>query len=224
MSARDDILAALRAGLERDRDKGAGAAAIAERLAAHRSNLIPARGRLDRAGRIELFETMARAADATVARVSSTDDVPAALGDFLKAHNLPSRVVRAPDAVLDRIPWDRQPTIEMDKRKAAAADAVAVTAAFGAVAETGTLVLVSGDDKPTTLNFLPENHVVVLWADQITGDYESQWSKLREEFGARVMPRTVNLTTGPSRSADIEQTLQLGAHGPRRLHIVMIDA
>lgn len=223
MSGREAILGALRQRLKRDADEGKGAQAVAERLSAHTQNLIPARGQLDRGGRIDLFEEYAAGADATVARVASADDVPAAVADFLKAHNLPARLVRAPDADLDAIPWANQPTLTLEARKAEEPDAVSVTAAFGGVAETGTLVLTSGDDSPTTLNFLPENHVVILWADRISGDYEAQWSALRERHGAGALPRTVNLVTGPSRSADIEQTIQLGAHGPRRLHIVIVD-
>ncbi|MNT99319.1 Lactate utilization protein C [compost metagenome] len=72
-----------------------------------------------------------------------------------------------------------------------------------------------------TLNFLPEHHIVVLAADEIAGDMETIWARLREKQGS-AMPRTVNFVTGPSRSADIEQTLLLGAHGPRALHIVIV--
>ena len=223
MSAREAILGALRQRLDRDADDGAGAQAVAERLSTHGRNPIPQRGQLDRAGRIGLFEDYAAGADATVARVAAAVDVPAAVADFLKAHNLPANLVRAPDADLDAIPWDSQPTLTLEARKAEEPDAVSVTAAFGGVAETGTLFLVSGGDKPTTLNFLPENHIVVLWADRISGDYEAQWAALRERYGEGALPRTVSLVTGPSRSADIEQTIQLGAHGPRRLHIVIVD-
>ena len=223
MSSREAILGALRQRLNRDADGGKGAGAVAERLSAHRQNLIPQRGQLDRAGRIDLFEDYAAGADATVARVAAAADVPAAVADFLKAHNLPASLVRAPDADLDAVPWANQPTLALEARRAEEPDAVSITAAFGGVAETGTLVLVSGDDNPTTLNFLPENHIVVLWADRITGDYEAQWAALRERYGSGALPRTVNLVTGPSRSADIEQTIQLGAHGPRRLHIVIVD-
>ncbi len=227
MNSREAILGDLRQKLNRgadgSADGGAGAQAVAERLSAHRRNLIPQRGQLDRAGRIDLFEDYAAGADATVARVTSAEAVPAAVADFLKAHNLPANLVRAPDADLDTVPWESQPTLTLEARKAEEPDAASVTAAFGAVAETGTLVLVSGDDSPTTLNFLPENHIVVLWADRISGDYEAQWSALRDRYGEGALPRTVNLVTGPSRSADIEQTIQLGAHGPRRLHIVIVD-
>ena len=80
----------------------------------------------------------------------------------------------------------------------------------------------SGAHNPTTLNFLPDNHIVILRASDIEADYEAVWARLRERYGAGIMPRTVNLVTGPSRSADIEQKLLLGAHGPRRLHVVIV--
>jgi L-lactate dehydrogenase complex protein LldG len=101
-------------------------------------------------------------------------------------------------------------------------DLNAVSAAFAAVAETGTLALVSGPDNPTTLNFLPDNHFVVLFAEDLVADAESVFVRLKAAYRAGALPRTVNFITGPSRSADIEQTLLLGAHGPRRLHIVVV--
>jgi L-lactate dehydrogenase complex protein LldG len=82
-------------------------------------------------------------------------------------------------------------------------------------------MLRSGPDAPTTLNFLPDTNIVLIAAGRIVGAYEEAWALLRS---AGAMPRTVNFITGPSRSADIEQTLQLGAHGPRRLHILLVDA
>ena len=97
-----------------------------------------------------------------------------------------------------------------------------VSHAFAGVAETGTLVMASGTDNPTTLNFLPDTHVVVLNAKDIAGDYESVWARVRNSFGIDALPRTINLITGPSRSADIAQILILGAHGPRRLHVLVI--
>ena len=92
------------------------------------------------------------------------------------------------------------------------------------MAESGTLALLSGPDNPTTLNFLAENHFVVVFAQDVLGDMESVIARLRTAYGAGVMPRALNFVTGPSRSADIEQTLLLGAHGPRRLHIVVVGA
>ena len=99
-------------------------------------------------------------------------------------------------------------------------DLVSVTPALAGIAETGTLMAASGPDHPTTLNFLPAVHIVVLQADRVVGTYEEAWERLRE---AGALPRTVNLITGPSRTGDIEQTIFLHAHGPGRLHIVLVD-
>jgi L-lactate dehydrogenase complex protein LldG len=101
-------------------------------------------------------------------------------------------------------------------------DVNAVSVAFAGIAESGTLALVSGADNPTTLSFLSDNHIVVLSRDGILADYESVFAKLRGAYGKGGAPRTLNFITGPSRSADIEQTLLLGAHGPRRMHIVIV--
>jgi L-lactate dehydrogenase complex protein LldG len=96
-----------------------------------------------------------------------------------------------------------------------------VSHAFGGVAETGTLIVASGPDNPTTLNFLPDTHIVVIDAKDIAGDYETVWQRVRETFGD-ALPRAINMITGPSRSADIGQILILGAHGPRRLHVLVV--
>jgi len=98
-----------------------------------------------------------------------------------------------------------------------------VTEAFCAIAETGTVMLLSGPENPVRLNFLPEVHVVVVSTRDIVGGYEEAWDRLRREMGEGAMPRTVNWITGPSRTADIEQTLILGAHGPRALHVLLTD-
>src|SRR5690606_29190384 len=97
-----------------------------------------------------------------------------------------------------------------------------VSYSFGAVAESGTLVMLSGADNPTTLNFLPDHHLVVVDEKDIAGDYETVWDQIRKRFGAKEMPRAVNWITGPSRSGDIEQTHLLGAHGPRSLHVLVV--
>ncbi len=91
------------------------------------------------------------------------------------------------------------------------------------IAETGTLLLASGPEAPTTLNFLPDNHVVVLKASQVVGAYEDALDRLRETHGPGKLPRVINFITGPSRTADIDQTIQLGALGPRRLHVLLVE-
>jgi L-lactate dehydrogenase complex protein LldG len=106
-------------------------------------------------------------------------------------------------------------------------DLVSVQHGYAGIAETGTLMLPSGPDRPTTLNLLCDTEIVVLNASCVVGAYEEAWDRLRAEHTdpgtGRFMPRNVMMVTGPSRSADIESTLELGAHGPRRLHVVLVD-
>jgi L-lactate dehydrogenase complex protein LldG len=230
MSARDDILAGIRRALRRGpllADKVAG---LTEQVGAHRRNLIPARAAaLDRAARIDLFVAMAEEVQTTVARVASNDAVPAEVARYLAAENLPAEVVMAPDPSLDAIPWEAKPLLTIRRGRAEPGDAVSLTPCLAAVAETGTLLLVSGADTPTTLNFLPDTHIVVLRAGQVVASYEDGFDLVRAGLAngpgrsPTAWPRTVNLITGPSRTGDIEQRIQLGAHGPRRLHIVLVD-
>jgi L-lactate dehydrogenase complex protein LldG len=179
----------------------------------------------------------------TVARISSEGDIPAEVARYLAAENLPAELVLAPDASLDRIPWDQRPLLQIRRGRAEAHDAVSLTPCLAGIAETGTLLLASGPGTPSTLNFLPDTHIVVLHASRVVASYEDGWDLLRNlnnpspqagevdrptggpegADGAPLLPRTVNLITGPSRTGDIEQRIQLGAHGPRRLHIVLVE-
>ena len=224
---RDQVLNSIRRALKRGPLAPEAAASCETRLVTHRRNLIPARARtLPPRGQVELFVKMAETVNATVARVKRADDVPAAIAEYLSRLNLPARLVRAPDPVLDALPWNARPLLETRRGVAADADPVGVTACFAAIAETGTLMLHSGAAGPTRNNFLPDTHIVMVRASQVVAAYEDGWDRLRaarSRDGAFAMPRTVNFITGPSRTADIEQKIELGAHGPRRLHIVLID-
>jgi L-lactate dehydrogenase complex protein LldG len=221
-SNRDTVLGALRNRLERRAGDG-GAEAVAARIASPARGLIPARAAGDREARIALFVEMAEEVATEVIRVPSPEAVPEAVAEYLKAENLPAEVRLAPDPELSGLPWDSQPLISRSQGPARPADPVSLTGAFAGIAETGTLMLTSGAERPTTLNFLPETHMVVLKARDIAGCYEDAWDRLRAARDGDALPRTVNLITGPSRTADIEQTIQLGAHGPRRLCILLVD-
>jgi L-lactate dehydrogenase complex protein LldG len=221
MSSRERILGAVRAGLE-GTAVGRDPAAVEARLAAHAPGLIPARGQLDAAGRLDLFIAMAEEVSTSVTRVGAMAEVPAAIAGYLAEHNIAPIAKIAPDPVLDAIPWQAAPLLDLTRGKGEDADKVSITSAFAGIAETGTVMALSGPHHPTTLNILPETHVVVLRADQIVGAYEEAWDRLRAS--GRGTPRTIMLITGPSRSGDIEQTIQLGAHGPKRLHLVIVDA
>ena len=226
--ARDQILGSIRKSLKRGALDETQARALNERLAAPRRNLIPERAASrDHKGQVDLFIAMAEEVQTTVTRVTSAADVPGAVADYLTQRNLPSRLVMTPDPQLDAIPWQQRPMLEIRRGRAEDKDAVGVTACFAGIAETGTLMLTSGPESPTRNNFLPDTHIVVLRGDQVMATYEEGWTKLRarqrKPDGSWDMPRTVNFITGPSRTGDIEQRIELGAHGPRRLHIVLID-
>ncbi|MBT3628899.1 MAG: lactate utilization protein [Rhodospirillaceae bacterium] len=221
MSARERILGDVRRALGRGELSEQAKAGLETRLKSGKANLIPARSDKPHDAQVDLFAEMAEGVQASVARVPDGSDVPGAVADYLAQNNLPSDIVMAPDENLDAYPWAERPLLRMRRGKAEGADQVSITAAEMAFAETGTLMLTSDAARPSTLNFLPENHIVVLRAEQITGAYEEGWKRLRSQDAN--MPRTVNLITGPSRTGDIEQTIQLGAHGPRRLHIIIVE-
>ncbi|MEX2647872.1 MAG: lactate utilization protein [Alphaproteobacteria bacterium] len=215
-ASRDDILGRVRKALGRT-----DPAAVEDRLARHAPNLVPARGLVGHEDRVALFRAMAGEVGGTSERLASMAELPAAIARYLASQNLPAEAAIAPDPFLDALPWGGAPMLKLRRGRTEGDDLVGITGAFGAVAETGTLVILSGPANPTTLNFLSETHVVVLPTRHVAGTYEEIWARLRAEHA--VIPRTVNLITGPSRTADIEQTIQRGAHGPRRLHIVLVD-
>jgi L-lactate dehydrogenase complex protein LldG len=224
MTARDIVLATVRRSLGVTGAEAPRRSEVASRLAGHPAGVVPARGQLPQPARLDLFARMVEGAAGTVERAASPADVPAAVAAFLRGHNLPLAIRHGDDPRLAAVPWDRAGTLEVRRGASDGSDLAAVSHAFAAVAETGTLVLTSGADNPTTLNFLPDVHIVVVNAADVGADFEAAMARLRERFGAGAMPRAVNMITGPSRSADIEQTLILGAHGPRKLHVILIGA
>jgi L-lactate dehydrogenase complex protein LldG len=222
--SREAILNSIRRSLAVTGTEASRRKIVSERIQAHRPNLMPERGKGDSAHRLTLFAQMAEEVSATVQRVENLDELPSAIQGFLRAHNLPHAIRHGADPLIDALPWqDHAPTLERRRGRAVPADETSLSHAFAGVAETGTLILHSGPDNPTTLNFLPDNHIVILAAADIAGTYEEVWDRLRGKFGERNLPRTVNMITGPSRTGDVEQTIELGAHGPRRLHILIVE-
>jgi len=222
--ARERILAGIRSSLGRGSVDADAKAQLRARVATHRRNQIPARAMvLDEAGRVDLFVAMAEEVQATVARVPSLASVPEAVAHYLATENLPAELVVAPDQNLDAVPWGVRPLLQIHRGRARAEDKASLTSCHAAIAETGTLMLMSGRHSPTTLNFLPDTHIVVVRRDQVVAAYEDGLDRLRANNAPGKLPRVVNFITGPSRTADIEQHIELGAHGPRRLHIVLVE-
>jgi L-lactate dehydrogenase complex protein LldG len=222
MSARSEILADIRRALSVTGTEAPRRRAVADRLERAPQGTIPARGQIDFQARQALFRAEAERVSASVAEVASAADVPEEVAAYLRARNLAAKLRMGDDPFLAALPWGRT-NLEVSEGSSDGTDQVGLSHAFGAVAESGTLVLVSGNANPTTLNFLPDTHIVVVAATDIVGAYEDIWQKLRGIYGKGQMPRAVNLITGPSRSADIGQKMQLGAHGPRELRIIIVD-
>jgi L-lactate dehydrogenase complex protein LldG len=215
------VLTAIRRGLRRGPLPADQVAMLQGRLAQHPRHLIPARSRLPHPQQVDLFVRNVEKEFGSVARVADIDAVPGAVVDYLAALNLPGSVIMAPHPELQAIPWSARPLLDVQEGRAEGTDAVSVQHGFAGIAETGTLMLPSSPERPVTLNLLADTAVVVLRASAVVGAYEEAWDRLRAEVGG--MPRNVMFVTGPSRSADIEQALELGAHGPRRLHVVLVE-
>ena len=99
-----------------------------------------------------------------------------------------------------------------------------ISGADAAIAESGTLVVVSGPGRGRLASLLPPVHLAILPAEWIVRSLPDAFALLATRFGADVVQRHSNITliTGPSRTADIEQSLTLGVHGPKEIHVVVV--
>jgi len=216
VSARERILGRVREAASAPGDR---AAAVRARLASagRQTAPVPALAASVDEARAAQFEAKLAAVDGTLTRLPSLEALPAALAEALRARNLARaiRIGEEPDfAGLD---WGGT---DVTRGPGRLEEPATLSRAFRGVAETGTLALRSGPENPVTLTFLGETHFVVVRRSELLGGLEELFAAAR---GAGATPRTLNLVTGPSRSADIGATLQLGAHGPKALHVFLIE-
>jgi len=213
MSARSTILHSISAALGREAGTTAEQietpAAVRERLTHPRRHTLPIlSGDLtDRL--IEQMESVLM----TVVRLQTPSEIVTAVDWYLQSEGIEGGITVSP--ALAHLDWPDSVTVGA----ATGHEATSVTPALAAVAETGSVALASGAATPATLNFLPENHVVVVNESQIVAHLDDVWECLRD---LQALPRALNFVTGPSRTADIEQTIEIGAHGPRRMHVLLI--
>jgi L-lactate dehydrogenase complex protein LldG len=212
--SREAVLARVRAALRRDGPDDEARAAAHAYLAARRQGPRPALP-------VDLVRRfLDRAADmsSTTERIDAIEAVPAAVARYAASVGVAEAgAVCWPE--LASLDW-RAAGVAVDVRPTVGDDALGITGCFCAIAETGTLVFASSADSPSATFLLPETHVAVVRAAQIVAGMEDAFARLREE--RTEMPRALNLVSGPSRTGDIEQTIVLGAHGPRRVHIVVV--
>ena len=100
---------------------------------------------------------------------------------------------------------------------------ICVSGADAAIAESGSLIVLSGPGRPRLASLLPPIHIALLPADRVVRTLPEAFDLLRRRWGADVVERRSNITviTGPSRTGDIEQSLTLGVHGPKEIHVVV---
>jgi L-lactate dehydrogenase complex protein LldG len=218
------MLAQIRSALSRRSSDAERRRGVEERLARPPAPLLPQRARLPVAERIAQFERLLGAQGTNAIAAAEKALIPTAIADYLRGHDLPLRLRKGADAYLSALPWPEAGDLTLaEDGPADPEDQVGLSRAIAGVAETGTLVLASGPDNPVTLAFLPETHIVVLSREAIVGSYEDAIGLLEAQLGPGEMPRTLNFVTGASRTGDIGGRIVMGAHGPRRLAVVIVD-
>lgn len=168
---------------------------------------------------IERLRDRALSLSTSIEQVGGIAELPQAVARYLHANKLPLKAVCWPELI--QLDWQAA-GVAVEARAACGDDMVGITGAFCAIAETGTLMMLSGAATPGAASLLPETHIAVLPVSRVVRGMEDAWALLRTKRGATAMPRAVNFISGPSRTADIEQTLVMGAHGPYRVHIVLL--
>lgn len=112
-------------------------------------------------------------------------------------------------------------------REDAARAQLGVTGADFALAETGTLILLSGAGRPRSTSLLPDVHVAVFGRDRLLESLEQvgvMLEALHADPDRTMSGAMINFITGPSRTADIELTLTRGVHGPKEVHAVFVES
>ena len=99
---------------------------------------------------------------------------------------------------------------------------VGITGCEQLVARLGSVLISSRQQSGRRMNVFPPVHIVVAFTSQLVYDIKDALVKVKEKYGTR-FPSMISLITGPSRTADIEKTLVMGAHGPKELFVFLID-
>lgn len=109
----------------------------------------------------------------------------------------------------------------MESEQSSNAPIIALSTAAAAASETGTLFFTASQANPTALNFISSWHIALIEEDDILSTYEEAYDHCLAKH--QFHPQTINMISGPSRTADIEQTLTLGAHGPIKLTVIIYE-
>jgi L-lactate dehydrogenase complex protein LldG len=220
-ASRDAVLLRVRKALAKTGDREAARSDALAYVAAHGQGPRPTMP----ADLVDRF--MRRAADmqSTVERIARREEIPATVARYLDALTLPPELAAQKSHA--GVCWPEFADLDwsgagltIEARPTVGDDRLGITSCFCAIAETGTLVVLTGADTPTATALLPDTHIAVLRADRVVSGMEEAFALVRQERGR--LPRAINMISGPSRTGDIEQTVVVGAHGPYRVHILVV--
>lgn len=220
--SRPKVLARICTALRVDPLDTARQRAVAARLAGPVRHVVPARCRQEKPQLARQFEGFLGAQGADVIKVGEPGEIPGAILSYLRDCAVPLAVRKGSDPYLAALPWTTAPGLAVQSGAARPSDTAGLSRAVAGVAETGTLVLASDPHNPATLALMPETHLVVVDSETIVGSYEEAQRRLEAELGPGVLPRMLNFISGPSRTGDIGGRLVMGAHGPRRLAVLIV--
>ncbi len=224
--SREIVLSRVRTALRgpQNGDGPEGHAAAAQHMSSRNRNTIPGQASGTQSDLIAAFKTRMRRQQATVKTVAKPESVPAIVADLIKTTALSPEVRMGSDAVLNSMPWHTVSSLTCHVGPAGPSEQATISRAIAGIAETGTLVLASGPENPVTLTFLPEVHIIVIREEDIVASLEDAFDRVRALYEADRLPRTINLVSAPSRTGDIGGQLVMGAHGPRRLAILVLES
>jgi L-lactate utilization protein LutC len=187
----------------------------------------------DRAALLETLRSELARVRATSYAASNLAEAGQIIGDIAREHHADTIVAwascaSAPDLLRDlslrnlRVVTESHCKDNGDFRSTAEAALLGLTEVDFAVAETGSLVLLSGAGKPRSVSLLPPIHIALVNVEQIVPDIPA----LLDRVAGQESPSpasAITFITGPSRTADIELTLVIGVHGPQELHVIIVD-
>jgi L-lactate dehydrogenase complex protein LldG len=163
------------------------------------------------------FIAKAKSSVAQIHEIMCAEDAPAHIASVLRASGAPLQLHIPAASPLNALPWKVAAELTISAEPPGG-DQSALSAAYYGIAETGTLVFLSGPRTPSSWHFRPGREFVLIDNSKIVARFEDVIAGIKPAS----IPATINLITGPSRTADIEQTIEMGAHGPREVHILLI--
>ena len=217
MSARDAILSRIRKAQGRAGSEPSASELAEVRAVIARREIGPRPDIARAADPLAQFRKECERVSTTFAEVASLEAVPAEVGRYLDGIGEAGPVVAWREFA--GLEW-RAAGVAFEARPATGDDRTGLTGCFCAIAETGTVLLLSAPEMPKTNALLPDTHICVVRKSRLVKTMEDAFALVRAETGEP--PRSMFMVSGPSRTADIEMTIVIGAHGPYRVHVILV--